>query len=79
MCSKVLGSRPMSMEKISHERDFVLCVQRLGRKILEFVKVQYVCGFSCECSLSAVTLLPIFKKYKNISVSQNKTSTFAEV
>ena len=79
VCSKVLGSRPMSMEKISHERDFVLCVQRLGRKILEFMKVQYVCGFSCERSLSAVTLLPIFKKFKNISVSQNKTSTFAEV
>lgn len=42
VCSKVLGFRPRSMEKISHERDFVLCVQRFGRKILEFMKVQYV-------------------------------------
>ena len=39
---KVLGFRPMSKVKSSHERDFVLCVQRLGRKILEFMKVQYV-------------------------------------
>ena len=57
----------------------IYTVDYAAEKILEFMKVQYVCGFSCERSLSAVTLLPIFKKFKNISVSQNKTSTFAEV